>query len=58
MEDTQQSLEIRVYSGSHCLCRAQQTFVYQILLFQLHVNRLPLLQCPKPLPSTPTFVFG
>ena len=49
---------IRVHPVSHCFCIAQKTFVYQHLLFRLHVNCLPHLWSPKPLTPTSFFVFS
>ena len=58
MGDTQQSLEIRVHLGHTVSAEPSKHLLTRYFLFQLHVNCLPLLQCPKPLPSTPAFVFG
>ena len=33
VEETQEGLNIRVHSSSHCLFRAQQTFIYQTFAF-------------------------
>ena len=42
--EIQQSLDIRVLSLSHCLCRAQQTFIYQTFVFpsQCELSSSPL----------------
>ena len=38
-----QGLDSRVHFVFHCLCLAQQTFVYQTLVFSLYVNCFPPL---------------
>ena len=46
---THQGLETEVFSVSHCLCLAQQTFVYQTPLF-LSPWKLPFSPLKSPLP--------
>ena len=50
---------LKFISVSHCLHRAQQTFVYQTLAFFISINVccLPLFWNHKPLPLISSFVF-
>ena len=51
-------LETRVRSGSHCLYRPSKRLFTKHLLLHLHVNFLPPIWSPRPLPSTASFVFS